>query len=360
MFTPKDVNDPTLGGSDDPMEVYDRYDFFDPVLYQPVSLRDKMTGTHSSGEASTHKLISISDAYMNAVEQSKKTDSVLTSKRENIQQLLAELDDKLREVNLNFANVEEKIYQALKEALMQLQNETKKKVSSLLSAELELRRQLEQVEWMETYLDKQRIEVNEIDFLNMWRCHTSMRSDVCRQRVMENGIISSVKGDLELHGAITVLQEGAAAQANGVNGGVIRDLMADANAGANMVTGAAPPNMMSPTASSMLSRTLEELHVNPAIQSALPATAAAQPLAGMSYTANGMTGGGASTGAGTFADLMRQQSGPMGSPMMAASPVSPMKSMTPTRSQRVDRSPGVPSNGRPLSELLMVAKKFSQ
>ena len=43
---------------------------------------------------------------------------------------LQDVDDKLREVNLNFANVEEKIYQMLKEALMQLQNETKTKVRS--------------------------------------------------------------------------------------------------------------------------------------------------------------------------------------------------------------------------------------
>ena len=46
---------------------------------------------------------------------------MLTSKRVHIQQLLGDVDDKLREVNLNFANVEEKIYQMLKEALMQLQ-----------------------------------------------------------------------------------------------------------------------------------------------------------------------------------------------------------------------------------------------
>lgn len=55
----------------------------------------------------------------------------------------------LAKVNLNFANVEEKIYQALKDAIAQLQQETKKKVSALLSVELELRRRLEQIEWSE-------------------------------------------------------------------------------------------------------------------------------------------------------------------------------------------------------------------
>lgn len=43
--------------------LYDRYDFFDPIDYVPVSIRDKMVGSHSTGEASQHKLIGIADAY---------------------------------------------------------------------------------------------------------------------------------------------------------------------------------------------------------------------------------------------------------------------------------------------------------
>ena len=35
---------------DDPLKLYDRYDFFDPILFTPVSLRDKMMGTHASGK----------------------------------------------------------------------------------------------------------------------------------------------------------------------------------------------------------------------------------------------------------------------------------------------------------------------
>ena len=38
-------------------QVYDRLDFFDPVLYCPVSLRDRMVGSHSHGEAATHRFI---------------------------------------------------------------------------------------------------------------------------------------------------------------------------------------------------------------------------------------------------------------------------------------------------------------
>lgn len=37
--------------------MYDRYDFFDPILYMPVSFRDKMVGSHSAGENATHKVV---------------------------------------------------------------------------------------------------------------------------------------------------------------------------------------------------------------------------------------------------------------------------------------------------------------
>jgi hypothetical protein len=43
----------------EPDNVYDRCDFFDPVYYVPVSIRDKMVGSHSRGEAAQHKLISL-------------------------------------------------------------------------------------------------------------------------------------------------------------------------------------------------------------------------------------------------------------------------------------------------------------
>jgi hypothetical protein len=41
---------------EDPTALYDRHDFFDPVLYQPVSLRDKMTGSHATGARAARHL----------------------------------------------------------------------------------------------------------------------------------------------------------------------------------------------------------------------------------------------------------------------------------------------------------------
>ena len=79
----------------DPMKVYDRYDFFDPVLYQPVSLRDKMIGSHSMGEAATRKLVNLQDAYGAAVNDSKKVDPLVVAKKQSIMGELNKIDSKV-------------------------------------------------------------------------------------------------------------------------------------------------------------------------------------------------------------------------------------------------------------------------
>ena len=105
------------------------------------------------------------------------------------------------------------------------------------------------------------------------------------------------------------------------------------NGGPGAMAATSPAAMMSSSATSMLSRlvqnggwvsamadpsmtsslfspnpplrTLEDLQANPAVKSMLPANAATQPLAGMPYTTNGISSNGAASGA--FGQMLRQQ-----------------------------------------------------
>ena len=88
--------EPDTNEVSDPLKVYDRYDFFDPVLYRPVSLRDKMIGSHAMGSASNHKLVAMQDAYNAAVVESKKTDPIVGKKKKDIVGELQKIDDKCR------------------------------------------------------------------------------------------------------------------------------------------------------------------------------------------------------------------------------------------------------------------------
>ena len=189
--------------------LYDRYDFFDPVYYVPVSVRDKMVGSHSFGEAALHKLIGIGDAYDAAISESLKSDPLLAQRQAEIKTQLRAVDAKLRDVNRNSAEVEERIYKALQDALFQLQEETQKKLNALLAEEVELRRQLKHIDWIETFLDKQRDEAEQVDFLNAWKCHVQLRGDVCRHSLRTSDILSTIQADLEFEGEVRVVSRGS-------------------------------------------------------------------------------------------------------------------------------------------------------
>jgi len=185
--------------------LYDRYDFFDPVWYVPVSVRDKMVGSHSTGEASMHKLIGIGDAYDAALNESLKPDPILVQRQNEIKAQMRAIDGKLRDVNRNSAEVEERIYKALQDALFQLQDLTQQKMNALLSEEVELRRQLQHIEWIESFLDRQRDEANQVDFLNAWKCHVQLRGDLCRGPIRTAELLQNVQADLDFEGSFRVI-----------------------------------------------------------------------------------------------------------------------------------------------------------
>ena len=193
--------------------LYDRYDFFDPILYIPVSVRDKMVGSHSTGDAAQHKLIGIGDAYDAAVAESLKPDPLLAERQAELRLNLRAVDAKLQEVNRNSAEVEEKIYKALQDALFELQDATQKRMSALLAEEVELRRQLQHIDWIESFLDRQREEASPVDFLNAWKCHVQLRGDVCRAPIETAGVLGSVTADLDLVGGVRVVSRGTTTEA---------------------------------------------------------------------------------------------------------------------------------------------------
>ena len=229
-------------------ELYDRYDFFDPILYVPVSVRDKMVGSHSTGEASQHKLIGIGDAYELALKESQKGDPLLIARQQEIKNQLKAVDEKLRAVNKNSAEIEEKIYQALQDALFELQDRTQEKMNVLLSEEVELRRQLGYINWAETFLAKETDRASQVDFLNAWKCHAQLRSDLVKGRLRTQEAISTVKADLSIRGSVTVecASAGAGPGAEALSGG-LPPVLADVRPAGSFFVDASPSPMMMPS-----------------------------------------------------------------------------------------------------------------
>lgn len=103
--------------------------------------------------AATEKMLSdIGDHYEAALNASQERDPLLEERQRAIRDSLKGIDDKLKAVQANSASVEEALYQKLQEALFQLQDETQRKMNLLLSEELELRRQLQAIEWANSFV----------------------------------------------------------------------------------------------------------------------------------------------------------------------------------------------------------------
>ncbi|KAH9262347.1 hypothetical protein BASA82_000615 [Batrachochytrium salamandrivorans] len=197
-------------GREEESNLYDKYDFFDPVYYVPVSIRDKMVGSHSKGEAANHKLISLQDAYEIALKESEKPDLLLRQTTQELKNQLRTVDTKLRDVNGNSAKVEEELYKCLQDALFELQQLTQNKMQSLLSVEVELKRKLSHLEWAEQYLAVQRVEATPLDFLTVWKCHSQLRGDICHSEQQQQEDVAfelqAIQPDIEFTGSIHVRQ----------------------------------------------------------------------------------------------------------------------------------------------------------
>jgi hypothetical protein len=265
-----DLEPPEEEDLQDPLKIYDRHDFFDPQLYRPVSLRDKMIGSHSMGEAATHKLVSLQDAYDKCIKESKKVDPLITQKKHRIMEELNKIDNKMRDINLNFADVEEKLYNTLKENLATLKEEVNCKTKILLSTELEYRRQLEEIDNSEAWLDRQRDDMGQTGFLQAFKLHTGVRSKMCQQISAETSILDDLHANLAIEGGIRIISENgdpllSETQRNG--GGVFdpknnnqgttelrQQLFADASAGATTTTGNTKRNLVSSASADMLTK----------------------------------------------------------------------------------------------------------
>ena len=78
-------------------------DFFDPVTFKPVSLQEKL----SANNVGSKQVVSLDKAYAKAVEEARSVDPIIESKRKSIDRQIADLDDRARAINLNYAECHE-------------------------------------------------------------------------------------------------------------------------------------------------------------------------------------------------------------------------------------------------------------
>ena len=130
----------------------------------------------AASAATERMLTEIGDTYERALSASAEEDPLLSERRRAVRDLLRAVDERLRAVQTNAAAVEEALYSALQMALGSLQEEAGRKLNALLAEELELRRQLAQIDWAESFVGTLQDTLPPMSFIVAWEKHAGLRA----------------------------------------------------------------------------------------------------------------------------------------------------------------------------------------
>ena len=215
------VEDSDGGSDDDAEDVYDRIDFFDAgEAWCPVTLREKM----NSPAKTKQNLVPVTEEFAHIFEESAgiHNDPFVESTMGSISNALADLDDKVRQINLSYAKGEEKIYTCAKDALEQLRLESDARLAKLESVESELLRRKDALKIAQNFFESKRISSRDgttrdkVDFLQMYKSHLMMIAALSGKNgghedlsptasiQAELNTISGVRDDLEVECAIDI------------------------------------------------------------------------------------------------------------------------------------------------------------
>jgi predicted nucleic acid-binding Zn-ribbon protein len=96
----------------------------------------KIYGTHSEGPMAAHELEKISDYFAEIASKINEMDPNLEKRKDQFEELLATVDAKVKEINRTTSQIQADLTQMFQEALRDLQNISRRKLSYLISDQL--------------------------------------------------------------------------------------------------------------------------------------------------------------------------------------------------------------------------------
>jgi hypothetical protein len=201
--------------------------FIDPITLLPpeTNITNDFHGGNSinsqgglNSNFDTKKYIPIEKLYQQATEEINylENDSSFLSKNKWINRQLTTIEDKVREINLNYVDLLSSIDASVEEIKGKLQFFIREKLELCLSIEIELRRQLEQIEWYNNIivyeLKKYQHYIVEcghsndvlkkhfmLEFLKLWKQHSLLSNTLNRLKPNELAVISNIHGDIKVN-----------------------------------------------------------------------------------------------------------------------------------------------------------------
>ena len=142
-----------------------------------------------------HNLIRVTEKYNETARFLKEVDPALDKKKKNLNSLITVAETKLKDINRKSSEVEEQLYEIMQRALKQLENITKGKMSLLMSDHIELKRQLDEIQWMEKFIKYEFEVLSPNDFLLSWERHMNFRKSAISNSFTTNKVMPDMKID---------------------------------------------------------------------------------------------------------------------------------------------------------------------
>ncbi|KAJ3008755.1 UNVERIFIED_CONTAM: hypothetical protein HDU68_002967 [Siphonaria sp. JEL0065] len=178
-----------------------KIEFFCSQCHIPVCVYCKMVGNHANGEAARHQLVSVSEAYQTVLQEARTLDPVLQSRRTEIMNQIGAVNQRAKAVEKMSEQIETQIEETYKRAMAELHGIIREKMTVLQGDELELKRQLGEIDHLEEYLKYQQ-QGDATQFLFSWSRHSAYRSELHDFKFFKNTI--DVELDVKVVGGISV------------------------------------------------------------------------------------------------------------------------------------------------------------
>lgn len=100
----------------------------------------------------SHELNKIFDYYMGTTKKINEMDPNLEKRKDQFEELLDFVDNKIKLVNQTAKKIQAELMQIFDDTLKNLQAIVHRKLSYLVSDQMEVRRQYDYIQWMESFL----------------------------------------------------------------------------------------------------------------------------------------------------------------------------------------------------------------
>ena len=105
-------------------------------------------------------------------------DPNLQKRKDQLEELLSVVDNKIKNINKTTTDIQNQLTKMFQDSLKDLQHISRKKISFLISDQLEIRRQYDYIQWMESFLKYQFNVLPPNNFLASWTKYSFPYADI--------------------------------------------------------------------------------------------------------------------------------------------------------------------------------------